>query len=235
MLTGVDLRIKKGESMVIIGKSGCGKSVLLKHIVGLDKPDAGSIRIDGTDIASISEKDLMEIRRKFGVLFQHAALFDSMSVYENVGFFLIEHKIYKEQKIREIVRDKLKLVGLAGIEEQMPSSLSGGMRKRVGLARAITNSPEIILYDEPTTGIDPIMGKAINNLIVYLHRELKVTSVTVTHDMDSAYTIADRIALLYNGKVICVDTPDNFRKSDIPEVREFINGGRGGGDGQKIP
>ena len=228
MLSGVDLRIEKGESMVIIGKSGCGKSVLLKHIVGLEKPDSGSIRIDGTDISSVSEKELMEIRRKFGVLFQHAALFDSMSVYENVGFFLIEHKIYNEKKIREIVRDKLRLVGLSGIEEQMPSSLSGGMRKRVGLARAIVSLPEIILYDEPTTGIDPIMGTAINNLIVHLHRELKVTSVTVTHDMDSAYTIADRIALLYNGSVICVDTPENIRNSKIPEVREFINRGCGG-------
>jgi phospholipid/cholesterol/gamma-HCH transport system ATP-binding protein len=224
VLDNLNLTINTGETMVIIGRSGCGKSVLLKHIIGIMKPESGQVIIDGTDITKLNDKALNDFRVKFGMLFQGAALFDSLSVEENVGFNLIEHSSWTKDKIRSRVTDCLGLVGLKGIEDQKPAELSGGMRKRVGLARAICMKPEIILYDEPTTGIDPIMGDAINDLIKNLHDKLKVTSVAVTHDMVSAYKIASRIAMLYKGKIVAVGTPQEIKSTDNPVVKQFITG-----------
>lgn len=224
VLKGVMLEIKKGESMVIIGGSGSGKSVLLKHIIGLLKPDKGRVFIDNTDITGLNERQLYAVRRRFGMLFQGAALFDSLTVWENVAFALLRQKVVSEEEAKQIASEKLKLVGLKGIEDLMPSELSGGMKKRVGLARAIAHNPEIILYDEPTTGLDPIMADAINELIIGLQRKLNVTSVTITHDMTSAYKIADRIAMLYDGKIIEIGTPDEIRNTDNPVVRQFVTG-----------
>ncbi len=224
VLRGVNLRIETGESMVIIGGSGTGKSVILKHIIGLMRPDSGRVVIDGVDLLTLSEKDLSEFRKRFGMLFQGAALFDSLSVWENVGFGLIEHTDLSKQKIREVAGQKLAMVGLKGIEDRMPADLSGGMKKRVGLARAIAMDPKIILYDEPTTGLDPIMSDVIDNLICDLNGRLKVTSATITHDMRSAYKIANRIAMLYEGKILEVGTQDEIRNSPNPVVQQFITG-----------
>lgn len=224
VLRGVNLFIERGESMVIIGGSGSGKSVLLKHIIGLLKPDRGSVFIEDLDITRLNEKDLYKVRKKFGMLFQGAALFDSLKVWENVSFFLLRHKNMSEEKAKRIAIEKLRLVGLVGVEDLMPSELSGGMRKRVGLARAIAHDPEILLYDEPTTGLDPIMADAINDLIVELKKKLNVTSVAITHDMQSAYKIGDRIAMLYEGKIIEVGTPEEIKNSPNPIVRQFITG-----------
>jgi phospholipid/cholesterol/gamma-HCH transport system ATP-binding protein len=224
VLRGVNLFIEKGQSMVIIGGSGSGKSVLLKHIIGLLRPDKGSVFIEGLDITKLNEKNLYKVRKKFGMLFQGAALFDSLKVWENVSFFLMRHRGISEKKAKEIAIEKLRLVGLVGIEDLMPSELSGGMRKRVGLARAIAHDPEILLYDEPTTGLDPIMADAINDLIIDLKKKLNVTSVAITHDMPSAYKIGDRIAMLYEGKIIEVGTPEEIKNSSNPIVRQFITG-----------
>ena len=224
VLDGVNLTINTGETTVIIGRSGCGKSVLLKHIIGLLKPDSGQIIIDGRDVAKMDEKELSSLRMKFGMLFQGAALFDSLNILENVGFGMIEHTNIGQEAIRKRVKECLALVGLRGIEHKKPAELSGGMKKRVGLARAIALRPQIILYDEPTTGVDPIMGDAINDLIVELHNKLKVTSIAVTHDMTSAYKIADRMAMLYNGTIIAVGTPDEIKGTKDPVVRQFITG-----------
>jgi phospholipid/cholesterol/gamma-HCH transport system ATP-binding protein len=224
VLRGVNLFIEKGQSMVIIGGSGSGKSVLLKHIIGLLRPDKGSVFIEGLDITKLNEKNLYKVRKKFGMLFQGAALFDSLKVWENVSFFLMRHRGISEKKAKEIAIEKLRLVGLVGIEDLMPSELSGGMRKRVGLARAIAHDPEILLYDEPTTGLDPIMADAINDLIIDLKKKLNVTSVAITHDMHSAYKIGDRIAMLYEGKIIEVGTPEEIKNSSNPIVRQFITG-----------
>ncbi len=224
VLDGVNLTINTGETTVIIGRSGCGKSVLLKHIIGLLKPDSGQIIIDGKDVAKMDEKELSSLRMKFGMLFQGAALFDSLNILENVGFGMIEHTNTGQEAIRKRVKECLALVGLRGIEHKKPAELSGGMKKRVGLARAIALRPQIILYDEPTTGVDPIMGDAINDLIVELHNKLKVTSIAVTHDMTSAYKIADRMAMLYNGKIITVGAPDEIKGTKDPVVRQFITG-----------
>lgn len=224
VLNGVNLEINKGESVVIIGRSGCGKSILLKLIIGIMKSDRGQILIDGVDISKLKERELNSFRRKFGMLFQGAALFDSLSVGENVAFGLKEQKEFRQDFIDQVVVEKLKLVGLPGAEGLKPAELSGGMRKRVGLARAIAVSPEIVLYDEPTTGLDPIMADAIDSLISDLNRSLKVTSVSVTHDMRSAYKIADRIAMLYEGKVIFYGTPDEIRNTTDPTVKQFITG-----------
>jgi phospholipid/cholesterol/gamma-HCH transport system ATP-binding protein len=224
VLRGVNLRIESGESMVVIGGSGTGKSVILKHIIGLIRPDSGKMVIDGKNIPDLSERELNGIRERFGMLFQGAALFDSLSVWENVGFGLKEHRNLPEAEIRKIVREKLAVVGLKGIEDRMPADLSGGMKKRVGLARAIAMDPEIILYDEPTTGLDPIMAAVINSLISEMNRKLSVTSVTITHDMRSAYEIADKIAVLYQGKILEVGTPDEIRNSPNPVVQQFITG-----------
>lgn len=224
VLAGVTLTVETGETMVVIGGSGTGKSVLLKHVVGLLRPDRGTILVDGADVTALEERELNELRKKFGVLFQGAALFDSLSVWENVGFPLAQHTRLAPDEIRAIARDKLALVGLNGVEDRMPAELSGGMKKRVGLARAIARDPEIILYDEPTTGLDPIMADVINELIIRLKEQLKVTSIAITHDMRSAYKIADRIAMLYQGAIQAVGTPDEIRTSGNPIVHQFITG-----------
>lgn len=224
VLRGVNLRIEKGESVVVIGGSGSGKSVLIKNIIGLLRPDSGKVIIDGVDITMLKEKELYEVRRKFGMLFQYAALFDSMKVWENVAFALIRQKGMKEKEAKEIAIEKLRMVGLVGVEDLMPSELSGGMKKRVGLARAIAHEPEILLYDEPTTGLDPIMADAINDLIIEMRNKLKVTSIAITHDMNSAYKIADRIAMLYNGVIIETGTPEEIKNTKNPIVRQFITG-----------
>ncbi len=224
VLDGVNLKINTGETTVIIGRSGCGKSVLLKHIIGLLKPDSGKIMIDGKNVAAMDEKELNILRMQFGMLFQGAALFDSLNILENVGFGMIEHTKSSRDAIVQRVKECLELVGLRGIENKKPAELSGGMRKRVGLARAICLRPQIMLYDEPTTGVDPIMGDSVNDLIVELHNKLKVTSIAVTHDMTSAYKIADRIAMLYNGKIVASGTPDEIKNARDPVVKQFITG-----------
>ncbi|MCM8766129.1 MAG: ABC transporter ATP-binding protein [Candidatus Omnitrophica bacterium] len=224
VLNNLNLKINTGETVVVIGRSGCGKSVLLKLIIGLLKPDAGEIIIDGEDITRVKGKDLDRIRMKCGMLFQNSALFDSLTVRENVGFFFYEHEYSEKEKIEKRIAECLNLVGLPGIEELYPSQLSGGMKKRVALARAICMHPEIILYDEPTTGVDPITADAINNLIVALHDKLKVTAIAVTHDMKSAFKIGDRIAMLYKGKIIASGTPREIMESSNPIVKQFIQG-----------
>ena len=224
VLDGVNLRIERGETVVIIGRSGGGKSVLLKHMIGILTPDSGKVFVDGVDITTANLHGLNEVRKKFGMLFQGAALFDSMTVLENVGFGLYEHTSLSDVEIRKRVKEHLSVVGLEGIEEKKPAELSGGMRKRVGLARAIAMGPQIILYDEPPTGIDPIMGDIINELILKLRDHLSVTSVAVTHDMVSAYKIADRIAMLYDGRIVEGGTPDQIRHSSNPVVQQFITG-----------
>lgn len=221
---GVDLTIKKGETIVIIGGSGCGKSVLLKSICGLITPDEGSIKIDGTEIVGLAEKKMINIRKKFGVLFQGAALFDSLDVYENVGFALKRLTNLSKDEIDKIAEDKLTQVGLKGIGRMKPAELSGGMKKRVGLARAIAMNPEIILYDEPTTGLDPIMADVINDLIIRMAESLDITSIVVTHDMVSAYKVADRIAMLHDGKIIAIGTPEEIKNTDNPYVEQFVKG-----------
>jgi phospholipid/cholesterol/gamma-HCH transport system ATP-binding protein len=223
VLRGVNLKVATGQSMVVIGGSGSGKSVLLKHIIGLLMPDSGSVIIDGVDITRLDKKHLYEVRKKFGMLFQGAALFDSMSVWENVSFVLSRSGM-RAKEAKEIAIENLKRVGMTGVEDMMPSDLSGGMRKRVGLARAIAHKPEILLYDEPTTGIDPIVADAINDLIIKMREELNVTSMAITHDMHSAYKIADRIAMLYEGRIVQEGTPDEIRETRDPIVRQFISG-----------
>ncbi|NQT90910.1 MAG: ABC transporter ATP-binding protein [Candidatus Omnitrophica bacterium] len=224
VLTGLNLTIDTGVTEVIIGRSGCGKSVLLKHIIGILKPESGQVIIDGQDITKLGGKELNNLRMKFGMLFQGAALFDSLTVAENVGFNLIEHTDTDKPTILKRVKEALSLVGLYGIEDLMPSELSGGMKKRVGLARAICMRPSIILYDEPTTGVDPIMADAVNDLIKVLHDKLEVTSIVVTHDMVSAYKVANKIAMLYEGKIIEVGTPDEIKNTANPTVKQFITG-----------
>lgn len=228
VLRGVNLKINKGESVVVIGGSGSGKSVILKHIIGLLKPDKGTVMVDNSDISKLSEEELNEVRKRFGMLFQSAALFDSMGVWENVGFGLRQHTHMHDEEIKEIAIKKLKMVGLVNVENLMPSELSGGMRKRVGLARAIAMEPEILLYDEPTTGLDPILADAINDLIINMRITLNITSVAITHDMKSAYKIADRIAMLYNGVIVGVGTPDEVRNTSDPVIRQFITGSASG-------
>jgi phospholipid/cholesterol/gamma-HCH transport system ATP-binding protein len=224
VLKGVDLSIKEGETLVIIGRSGCGKSVLLKLIMGILDPDKGDIRVDGRSIADMPPKEQDSVRLSLGMLFQGAALFDSLTVRENVGFSLYEHTKIPDVVIERKVAEKLGLVGLEGIEDLMPASLSGGMKKRVGLARAICNEPKIVLYDEPTTGLDPINADVINDLILRMQEKLKITSIVVTHDMTSAYKVGNRIAMLYDGKIIATGTPDEIRNSKDPVVQQFITG-----------
>jgi len=224
VLNDLNLSISKGQTCVIIGRSGCGKSVLLKHIVGLLKPDQGRVLVNQKEVAVLNELELSALRSKISMVFQGGALFDSMNVAENVGFTLIEHTHISQKKILERVEESLDLVGLDGIGNLMPSELSGGMKKRVALARAICIRPEIILYDEPTTGIDPIAADSINELIRSLHDKLKVTSIVVTHDMKSAYHIADKIAMMYKGKIILEGDPKEIRESKNSIVHQFING-----------
>ena len=224
VLRGVDLKIDKGSTCVIIGRSGCGKSVLLKHIVGILKPDKGKIIIDGKNMAHLKEKDLSALRMKIGLVFQGGALFDSMTVGENVGFGLIEHNHIPEKELTERIEESLGLVGLTGIANLMPLDLSGGMKKRVALARALCIKPEIILYDEPTTGVDPITADSINELIKNLHDKLNVTSIVVTHDMRSAYRVGDKLAMLYQGKIIAEGPPEEIQNTKDPIVHQFVNG-----------
>ncbi|MFA5005257.1 MAG: ABC transporter ATP-binding protein [Candidatus Omnitrophota bacterium] len=224
VLDNLSLNIQTGSTCVIIGRSGCGKSVLLKHIVGLLNPDKGKVFVDGKEVATLGEAELNALRFKISMVFQAGALFDSMSVAENVGFSLIEHTHVGRKELLERVEESLCLVGLCGVGNLMPSELSGGMKKRVALARAICIKPEVILYDEPTTGVDPITADSINNLIRSLHDKLKVTSVVVTHDMKSAYQVADRIAMMYNGKIIFEGTAAEIQASKDAVVHQFING-----------
>jgi phospholipid/cholesterol/gamma-HCH transport system ATP-binding protein len=224
VLKGVDLEIDTGETVVVMGRSGGGKSVLLKHIIGLMTPDRGSIEIDGEEIVGLKEKELGEIRRRFGMLFQGAALFDSLTVGHNVGLPLREHLRWRGEPIRERVRERLEWVGLKDIENMKPASLSGGMRKRVGLARAIVMDPRFILYDEPTTGLDPIMADVIDQLVRSLQKRMGVTSVVVTHDMKSAFMVADRVAMLHEGRIVFTGTPDETRNTKDPLVRQFVEG-----------
>ena len=224
VLNGVDLDIPLGRTVVIMGRSGTGKSVLLKHIIGLMKPDGGSVEVDGTNVVGLKETELDEVRKRFGMLFQGGALFDSMTVGENVGLPLKEHTDLADDEIARRVTERLEWVGLQGVEETKPASLSGGMRKRVGLARAIAMDPAYILYDEPTTGLDPIMADVINRLIRSLQSRIGVTSVVVTHDMSSAYHVGDVLAMLHEGRVVFTGTPDEARNTKDPLVRQFIEG-----------
>jgi len=224
VLRGVNLKIEGGKINVIIGRSGEGKTVLLKHIIGLLKPDKGRILVEGEDITSMGLGNINRVRRKFGMLFQNGALFDSLNVFENVAFPLREHTKLSESEIKEIVRQKLKEVGLEGIEDKMPAELSGGMRKRVGLARALTLNPQIILFDEPTSGLDPIMAEHINELIIETHRRSKNTFLVITHDIASSFKIAHKMAMLHEGVIIEEGSPEDFKNSPNPVVQQFING-----------
>jgi len=224
VLDGLDLVIEEKKTLVIIGRSGCGKSVLLKLLTGLIKPDKGRICFRGRDITRLSEGELDELRVRCGMLFQSSALFDSLTVEENVGFALARFSRKSPAEISKIVREKLALVGLENVEQKKPAELSGGMRKRVGLARAIAMDPEVIFYDEPTTGLDPIMSDVINELIVDLKNKLKITGVVVTHDMKSAYKVGDKIAMMYEGKIIEAGTPKEIQETENPIVKQFIQG-----------
>lgn len=224
VLDGVTLSIAKGESIVIIGASGSGKSVMLKHIVGLLKPEAGEVWFDGQRIDELPERQVMRIRERFGFLFQMGALFDSLTVSDNVAFPLVEHTQLPPDQIQARVRQKLEMVGLPSIGHKMPGELSGGQRKRVALARAIALEPDVILYDEPTTGLDPIRSDVINELILKLKRELNITSIVVTHDMNSAFKVGDRIVMLHEGKIHFDGTPDQVRASDDQVVKRFVTG-----------
>jgi len=223
VLDDVTLHIRSGETLVIIGRSGCGKSVLLKCMIGLIRPDSGRILVGGRDITRLDGEALAPVRAKFGMVFQGAALFDSLTVNENVGFALKRQDV-PEARIAKVVEERLKQVGLPGVGDRKPGELSGGMKKRVGLARALAVDPAVVLYDEPTTGLDPVMADAISELIVETGERLGVTQVVVTHDMTSAYKIGSRIAMLYQGKIRVVGTPDVIRKSRDAVVRQFISG-----------
>lgn len=222
VLKGVDLQIPKGQTTVILGRSGTGKSVLLKHIIGLISPDRGKILIDGVDITRLGDRDLNEVRKRFGMLFQEAALFDSMTVRENVAFPLREHTRLNEENIGKLVAYKLEQVGLPRQEEKMPAELSGGMKRRVGLARALALDPEIVLFDEPTTGLDPPMAEAIEDLIIETQRRLGDTFVVITHNITTAFHIAHKIAMLHEGRVVVEGPPRTFRRSSHPVVQAFM-------------
>jgi phospholipid/cholesterol/gamma-HCH transport system ATP-binding protein len=221
----LSIHIKTGEKVAIIGPSGTGKSTLLRLVMGLQKIDSGSIHVDNADITKMKESDLKKLRMKFGMLFQSGALFDSMNVEENVAFTLVENLNHPEWKIKERVEEVLDLVEMSGSEKKMPSELSGGQRKRIGLARAMAANPEIILYDEPTTGLDPILSTNIENLIVKLNAQLKITSVIVTHQISTILRTADKIYLLHNGKLLAPENPDAIFNSENDFVRKFIKGG----------
>lgn len=224
VLRDLSLAIEEGHSIVIIGASGSGKSVMLKHLVGLLRPDSGAVYFDGQRIDDLPERKVSELRTNFGFLFQMGALFDSLTVADNVAFPLVEHTHKTPEEIGRIVQEKLKMIGLPEAGPKMPGELSGGQRKRVALARAIALGPRVILYDEPTTGLDPVRSDVINELIIKLQRELKVTSITVTHDMQSAFKIADRIVMLHEGQLIFDGTPEEIRTTENPIVKHFVLG-----------
>jgi len=222
VLRGVDLDIERGHINVVIGGSGQGKSVLMKHLMGLLKPDAGHIWVDGEDVVPMNDVQLNRLRRKFGMAFQYAALFDSLTVEQNVAFPLVEHTNKSKSEIHDLVLKRLDQLGMRNVEKKFPAELSGGMRKRVGLARALILEPEILLYDEPTTGLDPVATKNVDDMIRDISKETGVTSVVISHDMASTFRIADRISMLYEGKIAISATPDEFKKSTLPFVREFV-------------
>jgi phospholipid/cholesterol/gamma-HCH transport system ATP-binding protein len=224
VLDGVNLEVEASKITVIIGQSGGGKSVLLKHMIGLIRPDRGEVQVEGVDISRLNDRKLNDVRKDFGMLFQSAALFDSMTVGENVAFPLREHTRLKLEVIDKIVEQKLLQVGLKDAAQKMPSELSGGMRKRVGLARAIALDPKIILFDEPTTGLDPIMADAIDRLIVDTQRHTKATCVVISHDIESTFKIAHRVAMLYEGKIVEIGTPESVKSSKNPVLQQFIQG-----------
>jgi phospholipid/cholesterol/gamma-HCH transport system ATP-binding protein len=224
VLDGVSFRIEKGESVVIIGRSGGGKSVLLKHLIGLMKPDDGRVLIEGEDIVSMEERQLLRVRHKFGMLFQSAALFDSMTVAENVAFAFRRDRALPEPEVRRKVAEVLEMVDLPGTQDKKPSELSGGMRKRVGLARAIIYQPQIVLYDEPTTGLDPIVSDSIDQLILRVRDRLDVTTVVVTHDMRSTRRLGQRIMMLHDQRIYATGTPEEIFNSPDPVVRRFTEG-----------
>ena len=224
VLDKLNLTVNRGETKVVIGRSGTGKSILLKSIIGIIHPDRGSIKINGVEVTNLSEKAYNKIRMEIGMVFQGGALFDSMNVADNVAFVLNEFMHLDKKTVQDKVADALALVGLKDIEDMMPSELSGGMKKRVSLARVLCMEPRIILYDEPTSEVDPITADAINNLIIELRDKLKVTSIVVTHDMNAAFKIADSICMLYRGKVIAQGTPEEIRSSRHPVVKQFIRG-----------
>ncbi len=221
-LNNINLTIADGETLAIIGGSGSGKSTLLRLMIGLIKPSSGQILIDGEDISNFTEEQMTKVRLKMGMVFQYSALFDSMTVGDNVAFGLVEHSDLPKDKIDKIVKEKLHQVGLDGVENLMPNELSGGMKKRVSLARAIAFEPKIIFYDEPSSGLDPVTTNKIDELIISTQKALNVTSIVVTHDMVSACRIADRIAMVYGGDLIAVDTVENFKKLPDPRIKEFF-------------
>jgi len=223
VLKGLTLSVIKGETLVVLGRSGCGKSVLLKLILGLMRQDSGKIIIDGRDTSQISEERMTEVRKKFGMLFQGGALFDSLTVAENVAYPLREHTKLNRAQVAEKVTEKLALVEMEGTEDLMPSNLSGGMKKRVALARALALEPEYILYDEPTTGLDPITAERINRLIRRMQTKFGVTSVVVTHEIRNAYMVADRLAMIHEGRILTSGTVEELKRTEIPFVREFIS------------
>jgi phospholipid/cholesterol/gamma-HCH transport system ATP-binding protein len=222
VLKGVELDVEEGTTVVILGGSGSGKTVLMKHMIRLLKPDRGQVIVDGEDIVGYEGEALGRVRRKFGMVFQAAALFDSMTVYENVSFPLREHSRMKEEEIRARVREKLEMLGLQNVEEKYPADLSGGMRKRVGLARAIVLDPKIVLYDEPTTGLDPITTEYVDQMILDAKRELGVTSVVISHDIASSFKVGDKVAFLYDGRIVEEGPPQQLRDSRHPAVHAFL-------------
>ncbi|MBI4950117.1 MAG: ABC transporter ATP-binding protein [Deltaproteobacteria bacterium] len=224
VLDGVNLEIERGKITVIIGRSGEGKSVLIKHIIGLLKPDEGSVFLEDQDLTALRDRDFNEARKRFGMLFQGAALFDSMTVAGNVGFPLKEHTDLNDEDIGKVVTEKLNRVGLVDVEEMMPSDLSGGMKKRVGLARAIVMDPEIVLFDEPTTGLDPIMSDSIADLVLDTQKALKTTYILITHDIPFTYKIADKIAMLHEGRIIEEGTVEEMKANPNPILRQFLEG-----------
>lgn len=222
---GLNLTVRRGETLTVIGGSGTGKSVLLKCLIGLLRPDRGSITFDGEELVGLSEDEFIPVRKQVGMLFQGAALFDSLDVGENVAYPIREHFPHiADAELADRVADKLEMVGLPGIEKMRPADLSGGMKKRVGLARAIAIDPAVVLYDEPTTGLDPINTRRINELIIKLNETLRVTSIVVTHDMESAYMVSHRMAMLHERRIIATGTPEEMRRSTIPEVQTFMQG-----------
>ncbi len=224
VLRDLDLKLEQGRTTVVIGESGMGKSVLLKHIIGLLRPDSGEVYFHGQRVDDRRESELVDVRRRFGFLFQGGALFDSLTVAENIAFPILEHTRSSPDEIERIVAEKLRLVGLEGLQSKQPAQLSGGQKKRVALARAIALDPEVVLYDEPTTGLDPVRADVINELILKLKHRLQVTSVVVTHDMVSAYKVADRIVLLRDGRIVADGPADWYRTCDDPVVRRFVDG-----------
>ncbi len=221
---GIDLDIYEGERITVLGRSGTGKSVLLKLIIGLIKPDRGKVTVMGKEINTATENELLSIRKGIGMLFQGSALFDSLTVSENIAYALSEDPSFSENEINKLVKKKLELVGLAGIEDKMPADLSGGMKKRVALARALATTPNILLYDEPTTGLDPPNINRINNLIIQMNKQFNITSVIITHDLESAFTVSERIAFLHEGKIVFTGAVDRVNNSGCEPLDDFING-----------